>query len=238
MSRRILSIVCISLSLEFSSQLAIVAQDAQAGAAAKAAREQVKSDAGRSALDIATPTDVGAPARDNSTPSPQPDQLRRRAGEQVGPDAEGRTLILGMKVQEADHGGVKVVDVGAATPAYEAGIRKGDQSASFQDFKANDYRKWIDGMRRVATGAKDGTMLTVVVIRDGNPVTTKVRVPESHVGPVQLPLGPPPGQLQAAGSPPPSVAGGDGGSVTNTNVAIENSGPFANFFGGQDGAPA
>jgi hypothetical protein len=215
-----------------------LAQDAQAEATARAARRQATSDSTRSTLEIATPTDVAPPKRDNSASGSQTEQLKRRAGEQIGPDAEGRTLILGMKVQEADHGGVRVVDVGSATPAYEGGIRKGDQIVSFQNFKANDYRKWIDGIRRVATGAKDGDVLTVVVMRDGNHVTTKVRVPESHVGPVQLPLGPPLGQQQqGTSSPPPTtVVGGDEVGIANTNVAIENSGPFAAFFGGQNGA--
>jgi hypothetical protein len=212
-------------------------QDAQSEATARAAKHQAASDSARSALDIATPTEGAAQKRHDSVPNPQIEPLKRRAGEQVGPDSQGRSLILGMKVQEAGHGEVKVVDVGAATPAYEAGIRKGDQIVSFQNFKANDYRKWIDGMRRVATAAKDGDMLTIVVMRDGNPVTTKIRVPESHVGPVQLPLGPPPGQQQQGVEPPPAAIAGTETEAANTNnVAIENSGPFANFFGDQNGA--
>ncbi len=236
MSRKLLALAIFAVVAIYNIDVITLAQDAQAEATARAARRQANSDSTRPALEITTPTDVAAPRRDVSSSSPQSEQLKRRAGEQVGPDAQGRTLILGMKVQEADDGGVKVVDVGVATPAYEGGIRKGDRIVSFQNFKANDYRKWIDGMRRVATEAKDGDILTVVVMRDGNPVTTKIQVPESHVGPVQLPLGPPPGQQQAAGSPPPATTGGDTVGVANTNVAIENSGPFANFFGDQNSA--
>ncbi len=236
MSRTLFALAIFAVIALVNFDATTLAQDAQAEATARAARHQAASDSTRSALDIATPTEGAAPKRDDSALGPQTEQLKRRAGEQGGPDAQARTLILGMKVQEMDHGGVKVIDVGAATPAYEGGIRKGDQIVSFQNFKANDYRKWIDGMRRVATGAKDGDMLTVVVMRDGNPVTTKIRVPESHVGPVQLPLGPPPGQQQAAGSPPPAAPGGEEVGIANTNVAIENSAPFANFFGDQNGA--
>jgi hypothetical protein len=236
MSRTLIALAVFAVMALVNFDATTLAQDAQAEATARAARHQAASDSARSALDIATPTEGAAPKRDDSALGPQTEQLKRRAGEQGGPDAQGRTLILGMKVQEVEHGGVKVIDVGAATPAYEGGIRKGDQIVSFQNFKANDYRKWIDGMRRVATEAKDGDMLTVVVMRDGNPVTTKVRVPESHVGPVQLPLGPPPGQQLGTSSPPPAAPGGDEVAIANTNVAIENSAQFANFFGDQSGA--
>jgi hypothetical protein len=204
------------------------AQDAQAAATAKAAKQGAAADATRSNLEITTPTNLAAPPRTSTTAPADAETLKQRAGEQAGDMTRGRTLILGMKVKEGEHGGVQVADVGAATPAFEAGIRKGDEIISFQNFKADSYRKWIDGMRRLATGVPDGSMLTVVVMRDGSPVTTKVRVPESQVGPVQLPLGLQPGQQ----SPQPNgntvnAVGANGG---DSNINIENTGAMASFF--------
>src|SRR4051812_28477462 len=108
------------------------AQDAQAEATAKATKHQAAADTSRSTLDIATPTDV-APSRTGTTALPDAEKLKRRPGEQVGDTTRGRTLILGMQVKESEHGGVQVADVGAATPAFEAGIRKGDEIISFEN---------------------------------------------------------------------------------------------------------
>ena len=96
----------------------------------------------------------------------------------------------------------------------------------FQNFKADSYRKWIDGMRRLATEATDGSMVTVVVSRDGSPVTTKVRIPENQVGPIKLPLGPQPQNPQAGGNEVNTVVANGGDS----NVSIGNSGNIASFF--------
>ena len=40
----------------------------------------------------------------------------------------------------------------------------------FQDFQANSYRKWIDGISKVATAAPDGSELKLVVLRNGKRV--------------------------------------------------------------------
>jgi PDZ domain len=233
MSHRATTLVALFSIYVFSFGISLEpaqAQDAQAEATAKATKHQAAADTSRSTLDIATPTDV-APSRTGTTALPDAEKLKRRPGEQVGDTTRGRTLILGMQVKESEHGGVQVADVGAATPAFEAGIRKGDEIISFENFKADSYRKWIDGMRRLATGAPDAAMLTVVVKRDGNPVKTKIRVPENHVGPVQLPLGPPPQQQV------PQPNGNAGNTVVanggDSNVDIASNGPIASFF--QDG---
>src|SRR5262249_48247793 len=160
----------------------------------------------------------------NTSPPADAEKLHRRAGEQFGDGPRGQSLILGMHVKEAPDGGVQVVDVGAATPAQEAGIRKGDEIVSFEHFKADTYRKWIDGMRRLATNAQDGSMLTVIISRDGNSLTKKVRVPENQVGPIKLPLGPQPVLGQNS---PPNQANTIVANGGESNVLLGGNGAMA-----------
>lgn len=204
----------------------IYAQDAQAEATAKAARREAVQDSARSNIEVAKPTQVDTQSNSDSAPAPDAEKLKQRAGEQAGDNPSGRTLILGMRVKEAADGGVEVAEVGTATPAQEAGILKGDRIISFQNFKANTYRKWIDGITRIATKAEDGSKLTVVVSRDGNPVTTKVRVPENQLGPIKLPLGPQPGLVQ----PSPGNVNHISANGGDSNTAVVANGAVANFL--------
>src|SRR6476646_12048817 len=74
-------------------------------------------------------------------------ELNRRPGEQNAEGQEGKSGVLGMYLQEAPNGGLRVVEVGAGTPAFDAGLHEGDQILSYQGFSADNYRKWIDGIR-------------------------------------------------------------------------------------------
>ena len=170
-----------------SANSAAYAQDAQVDAASKVAREK----AAAQRVENTTPPAKNA-APDEGTAAPKPEGLKRRAGEQVAGNPRGKTVIFGMHVQEADNGRVKVVEVGAATPAYDAGIREGDELVLFHDFQANTYRKWIDGISKVATAAPDGSELKLVVLRNGKQVATQIHVPENHLAALQFPIGPPP----------------------------------------------
>lgn len=209
---------------------------AQVKAKSQAARQQAARDRVNQKTLITKPSAGGAATRDreNAAANPQPESLKRRAGEQVGDDARGRSQILGMYVQEGDGGRVRVVEVGAATPAFAAGIKRGDELVSFSEFKANSYRKWIDGIRRLATEAKGGEMIPVVMLRNGEQVATEIRAPESHTGPIQLPIGPPAVQQPMPTGQQPNVVGEPTGGA---NIAISNVGPFADFFN-QNGTPA
>lgn len=112
------------------------------------------------------------------------ERLQRRAGEQVGGDARGRSVVLGMHVQEADNNRAKVVEVAPASAAFDAGIREGDEIVSFDGFKADTYREWIDGMRTLATDAPDGDTLPITLVRDGKRLNLRLRVPVSRAGEV------------------------------------------------------
>jgi len=200
-----------------------MAQDAQTEATAKVQREKV------AAAQTANTEPAARDEDEKATPGPtaaDAERLKRRAGERVGQDPRGRSQVLGMFVQESKSGGVKVVDVGAASPAFDAGIRVGDEIVVFDGFKGENYRKWIDGIRRLATAAADNSMLPVVVSREGADIATEIKVPEAHATPfVKIPTGPLP---QVAQQPPQlglaiGVAGGGPG------VAIDN-GAFATFI--------
>jgi hypothetical protein len=168
-------------------------------------------------------------------------KLKLRAGEKVGDDAQGQSQVLGMSLQEGEHGRVKVVEVSVNSPAFDAGVMKGDEILSYQGFRGESYRKWIDGMRQLTTDTVAGLMIPVVVARDGKQVTVRIRIPEKPVHPstpqtlaqpgnplISSQVGP---ALPAPGGPiAVATAGGN-------NVAIENSGPFGEFFGGATASP-
>ena len=212
--------------------LSAFGQDGQRAATAKVVRDRVTAEA----VEKTVPAAKGA-ADDETKTGARPEGLKRRGGEKTSDGTRGRSVVLGMNLQETNNGQVKVVDVGAASPAFEAGIRKGDELVSFGDFKADTYRKWIDGMRRVTTESLDGSMISVAVMRNHQVIKTKVRVPEGRGAVVQLPIGP--GAAGGDGVPPQSgpqqgeqgIVGAPAGG--DNNIAIENSGPFGAFFSDQ-----
>ena len=224
----------ISISISLVA-LPVAAQDSQAVATAQAARDKIAAENTAKA-----PPSTGAAIKsDAETSAAASESLKRKAGERVGSAPRGRSLILGMHLQESSRGGVKVVEVATASPAFEAGIRKEDELVTFAGFRGTNYRNWIEGISRLATAAEDNSMLPVEVMRRGQHVDAQIRVPESHTTAVKLPLGPMPQPGQAAGPEdgPMPVAGSPpiGGGGGNDN-SIENVGQFANFFGG-DSAP-
>jgi hypothetical protein len=113
------------------------------------------------------------------------EKLQRRAGEKIAGDPRGRSVILGMHVQEAGKERVRVVDVAPTSTAYEAGIRAGDEIVSFDGFKAKTYRDWIDGIRRITTDSPDGTELPVTLLRAGKKFDVELKVPIAAVGPLR-----------------------------------------------------
>jgi membrane-associated protease RseP (regulator of RpoE activity) len=126
----------------------------------------------------------------DNTIKPQPvsparkQALQRRAGEQVGDSPRGRAVVLGMHIQEADNERAKVVEVAPASPAFDAGIRKGDEIVSFDGFKATTYRDWIDGMRRLAADVPDGDTVPIVLMRGGERLNLRLRIPVAKAGAV------------------------------------------------------
>ncbi len=165
------------------------------------------------------------------------EKLKLRAGERVGDDARGMAQVLGMSLQEGPRERVKVVEVAMNSPAFDAGVMKGDEIVAFQGFRGESYRKWIDGIRRLTTDTGAGLKIPVVVAREGEQLTVRIVVPEKPVRPsTPRALAQPGSTLVLPGTNPATpVPGSPGVAVVSggNNVAIDNTGPFAEFFGGQ-----
>ena len=205
-------------------------------------------------------TDAGSPS-ETATPKAksepvseaereeQVEKLQRRPGEKTEEGVEGRTLILGMKVRESDNHRVEVTEVAPATPAFEAGIRDGDELVAFNGFKAESYREWIDGIRKITTDAKDGDKLPLEIMRAGKTRDLRIRIPESRADELR-PMIRQPGQVgyaqegTAPGQDPiivqqgvpygPSYAGGGGVFVDDGSLfgdGATNSGQASNRAG-------
>jgi hypothetical protein len=222
----------VAIAYSFSPLQAVQAQDNRIKAQSDAIGENPAQ-----ALTTPTVPSKNTAAREERKDREAEAELKRRAGEQVDDDPQGRAQMLGMSLQEADNGRVKVVEVGPTSPAFQSGVRAGDEVISYQGFAADSYRKMIDGMRRLTTEAPDGTMMSLVVLRDGKRVALRIRnpvTPQRTIGPRPLAQATPSGQvatqetLIAPGGVP--VAGGG-------NIAIGNAGPFVDFFGAAPANP-
>jgi hypothetical protein len=126
------------------------------------------------------------PGNNSVKPRPIPpakkQALQRRAGEQIGNTPRGRAVVLGMHIQEVDYERAKVVEVAPASPAFDAGVRKGDEIVSFDGFKAATYREWIDGMRGLARDVPDGDTVPIVLKRGGKELALRLRIPVARAG--------------------------------------------------------
>ncbi|HVT30624.1 MAG TPA: hypothetical protein VHE81_21630 [Lacipirellulaceae bacterium] len=189
---------------------------------------------------LTTPTVPNKPgAKQSSTAQGATDseKLKMRPGERSGAAPQGQSLVLGMSIQEAKNGLPEVIDVAAASPAWDAGIKKGDEIVVFQGFKGDSYRKWIDAMRRLSSGLPEGAPILVVVSRNGKQTAYRVLSPGPGVRlPPQNPLAqqgnpvvPSPTETPAEGLAGPVAMPANGGN----NVVVDNAGPFGAFFAGQ-----
>lgn len=174
---------------------------------------------------------LGAPKKlGNGTTNAVSDRekLKLRAGE----DARGQAQVLGMSLQELGHDRVKVTEVAMNSPAFDAGVMKGDQILTFQGFRGETYRKWIDGIRRLTTDTAPGLKIPVILGRDGKQVTVQIQVPPRERAVAARPLAQPGSPLIQPGIGPQTNVAVTGGS----NVGIGGSGPFVDFFGGEPAA--
>jgi len=194
--------------------------------------------------DSGTGNGIDKAAKDNRDAAKQQDaekKLQLRAGERVGGSARGAAQVLGMSLQEGTHNRVKVVEVAMNSPAFDAGVMKGDEILAFQGFRGDSYRKWIDGIRRLTADTGAGLKIPVIVDRDGNQVSVRIEVPAKPVRSAPGTLAPgnpliPPGvgpALPATESQPPAqVAVVNGGN----NVAVENA-PAGVAVGAAEASP-
>lgn len=166
--------------------------------------------------------------------------LQRRAGERIGNTARGRAVVLGMHIQEGRDGRAKVVDVAPASPAFDAGIRKGDEIVSFDGFKATSYRDWVDGMARLTRDTPDGDTIPIALVRDDKRLNLRLRAPVAKAGvvpemdDVALNQNLPPGQLPGepgAIVPGQQPAGLPYGGLSNANTLFGDT--FGDEFAGE-----
>ncbi|HJQ80303.1 MAG TPA: PDZ domain-containing protein, partial [Lacipirellulaceae bacterium] len=214
-------------------------------AGAQNVRVAQREDAGESASDDPADADeltVYPDAQDEEgevlSPEEQAAALDQRGGEQVVDDPNNLAMILGMHVQEADSGRVKVVDVAAGSPAFESGVREGDEIASFDGFKAESYREWIDGIRRLVTDTPDGSAVSVELVRGDERITAEIRTPEAKADDVRR-LGPlgqqiTGQQVQGQGTVPPTGANQPfaPGVISDNDVFVNDSGFFDDDLAG------
>src|SRR5262249_3779180 len=101
---------------------------------------------------------------------------------------------------------------------------------SFQGFRGETYRKWIDGMRGLTADTAPGLKIPVVVGRDDKQVNVQIEVPAKPVRPsTPRPLAQPGTALIQ-----PGVASETGVAVAGGNAVA--SGPFVAFFGSDQAA--
>jgi hypothetical protein len=148
----------------------------------------------------------------------------------------GRANVLGMDLDEGPNHRATVVEVTAASPAFDAGIREGDVIVSFDGFAAKTYREWIDGIRRMVADAPDGATVAVEVVRNGKRVAANIRTLESTVNDPLLPNLLNPMQTQGGTSgaavPSPGSANQPVGALPGGNIFINNA-PFNDAFGAE-----
>jgi PDZ domain len=204
-------------------------------AGAQNVRVAQREDAGESASD--DPADTGEltvypddqEEGEVLSPEEQAAALDQRGGEQVVDDPNNLAMILGMHVQEADSGRVKVVDVAAGSPAFESGVREGDEIVSFDGFTAESYREWIDGIRTLVTDTPDGSAVSVELLRGERRITAEIQTPEAKADDVRRlgPLGPQITEqpVQSQGAPLPTNQLFAPGVISDNDVFV-NSGFF------------
>src|SRR3954468_21403849 len=190
----------------------------------------VKSDAAEHpAQRLTTPAIPANPTKTNDAAERAADAkvLERRAGEQSHDDPNARSMVLGMDLQEGPAGRPVVIGVGVATPAYDAGIKKGDEIVAYQNFTAPSYRRWVDGIRRLTSDAPGNSPILVVVNRDGNRVPVTIRVPVTPARPLATRT--PGTRVPPPGPPQQTVVGQQQPAAGGNNVLIDNSSQLGNF---------
>jgi hypothetical protein len=171
--------ICLPLSAQ---EVTVAYVSRQAG---ESADDDPEDTGDRNAVDATD--DAAQRAAETLTPAERAAALKRRAGEQVAGQPRGRANVLGMSLQEAGRGRVQVVDVAAASPAFDAGVRKGDEIVSFDGFRGESYRDWIDGMGRLVTDTPDGETIAIELLRGGKRVAARIRAPEARADDPRLP---------------------------------------------------
>ena len=95
------------------------------------------------------------------------------------------TIILGMKLVEETEGSIRVTDVTATSPAWDAGIRRGDRLMSIHGIKPRKLARWVEDISKVLDETQDGQAVPTEVERDGDTLALRIRLPESRAAEVR-----------------------------------------------------
>jgi hypothetical protein len=103
--------------------------------------------------------------------------------EDIAPELEStRPAILGMTIEEELDGRAFVTEVGATSPAWDAGIRRGDEIISLHGMRIETFPEWVEGVRKVIADAVDGQSIPIEIVREGSPLDLQVKVPIQRSG--------------------------------------------------------
>lgn len=101
------------------------------------------------------------------------------------PTAKREAMMLGMKLFERSEGVIEVVDVAATSPAWDAGIRPGDRIREMDGVKPKSLATWVEDMGKVLKNTEDGNSIAAEFVRDGDPLSVRIKVPVSKAAEVR-----------------------------------------------------
>ena len=78
-----------------------------------------------------------------------------------------------------------MTDVAATSPAWDAGIRKGDRIKALDGIKSKALAAWIDDVGKVLKDTEDGHAVAAEVEREGEPLALRIKVPVSNAAEVR-----------------------------------------------------
>jgi PDZ domain len=108
------------------------------------------------------------------------------SGSQVESPADKRQArMLGMDLRQRQVGDIRVKDVAATSPAWDAGIRPGDRVLSIDGLKPNELSPWVQDLAQVLRETSDGQAVAVNIDRDGEQLELRVRLPISRAAEVR-----------------------------------------------------
>jgi len=97
------------------------------------------------------------------------------------PAAKREAMMLGMTLYERSEGNVEVVDVAAASPAWDAGIRKRDRIREIDGVKPRSLAGWVEDIGKILKDTEDGHAISAEVERDGETLSVRIKLPISNV---------------------------------------------------------
>jgi hypothetical protein len=113
---------------------------------------------------------------DDNMPSGNPEE---------SPQAKREAMMLGMKLVELHRGYIRIDDVAATSPAWDAGIRPGDRLISIDTLSPRSLAPWVQDIGKILKDTPDGKSVSAAVERDGEKLALRIRLPVSKAAEVR-----------------------------------------------------